>query len=1251
MIKLLCVWGRGPSSTDTDTEKETERNGGQLEEAGTGRHASSPTAQSPHKAPNLAAANATVTADEDPRGDNAGEGPISEEQGVGEALLEREQSARGKTTGGPATHSGAEGGGDMPTVSAASPLRPTTAAVAPMRKSVELFTSTEFVAPGNAAVTAGAVGAGDSPLSLDAVYSACARPPRPPPNPPPHLRAAAAEVDTHFLRKDGGNQPAVMNSIAGLFAAGAPMEADDTRDRAFEEALERVRASRREIADKAARGFSDMRAYYEAELEAARISSGGEGGGGEPSAAGQQPRRLIEAVAAAAAAADAEDVEGEAARGARGRFSWEANLAAAAHLPGNGGGDIGAAVPFHGSSDVRESVWPDAWKGSYSPPREMVAQPPYPLPRSWAFPPEDRASDNPPEAAAYPHEAAAAAAALAAAVAAQQRYDSGEEPSRQRRVHHASQSWEVERDGAPPRWSQDQRQPVAWRDRGAKEQEYKPEPEQEPEHQHQQWGHASRHLSPSSLGALADVVDKDQTLGSMQERVGPTAHVPMRPATAPGPSPSSGPGPGSDNPGIPFDIERGTLQQQVKKLRAALVACERREADGERAAAAAEQLAEGTALRLKDAAARLQARDAEIRELGHQSVVLREGVAASAAEAQECLRKLSAANSAATRMTSEVADQRHRREALERTAGELTAAVEAVKRDSIDLQSKLARAQDDNGRLREKLAAAEEREKDAARTTGRLTKEGDVARREGQMLRMHNQKGASENTGLASALQVAKQEAAELRQRCKYLEKMALAAATGQVPPSQRFQNSPGLVKRDQRETATMHQSPERKPPQHQQQPRQPLKQQPLTQPHSQQDDIENTSPRSRKQWQMPAAGRPTVPSQAWGAHPAPGEDEHDDPDPNLHPDRSVIFRSVIQTPGTDHSQDDHVGMDMIPTAGSSGREHFISEAARGHSQDDQVGRGMIPMAGAARPEHFVSEAIQGHSQDDHVGCGMVPTAGSSQREAFASAYGMDHAGKDTASHLGAGMVPMSALDSRAADAAREGAARRAAAAEAGENEARRPLSARTHSQHQQQRVNNGGVSGAGTGAGTEAAAPSGAQTARRRPSTASTPSPMATTLLHHSGGATETAADRYSASDALRRGRDGSGWYGGVLEGGAPPLPPPPLAERSRSSDPPPWVLPAEAHAGGRLGPGATAAVHARPANDEAPFATAESFASWSAHVAAVEARLMQVRSTQTLTHPAHQVTRLHRSTWLASPPLVYDPRSFTGDSLVWII
>ena len=105
---------------------------------------------------------------------------------------------------------------------------------------------------------------------------------------------------------------------------------------------------------------------------------------------------------------------------------------------------------------------------------------------------------------------------------------------------------------------------------------------------------------------------------------------------------------------------------------------------------------------------------------------------------------------------------------------------------------------------------------------------------------------------------------------------------------------------------------------------------------------------------------------------------------------------------------------------------------------------------------------------------------------------------------------------------------------------------------------------------------------------------------------AEQRAGSLYSAAEAAKRGREGSGWYGGYLEGG----PPPPAPPAPRASDPPPWILPAESSPGTAksVGSGAISHAHVRPSKDDAPFATADSFASWSSHVAAAEARLMKL-------------------------------------------
>ena len=225
----------------------------------------------------------------------------------------------------------------------------------------------------------------------------------------PSEPSPASAAQTHFLRKDGGNQPEVMNSIAGLFGP-AEMEADeDSRDRAFEEALERVRQSRRDIADKAAKGFSDMKAYYEAELREAKAQ-------GLSAAPAEIPVSSVAAsVAAAAAAAEAADAGGA----RRGGTAWDLDeraLAASLPVPSDVSADETRA---DAKTSPRDSVWPEAWRGSYSPPKEP-APPPFPLSQAWSEPPGDRAPENPPEVR-YPHDAAKAAEALAASVAAAQR--------------------------------------------------------------------------------------------------------------------------------------------------------------------------------------------------------------------------------------------------------------------------------------------------------------------------------------------------------------------------------------------------------------------------------------------------------------------------------------------------------------------------------------------------------------------------------------------------------------------------------------------------------------------------------------------------------------------------------------------------------------------------------------------------------------------------------------------------------------
>ena len=226
-----------------------------------------------------------------------------------------------------------------------------------------------------------------------------AEPPQPIPKP------EVGETETHFLNKNELNQPDVMSSIAGIPAG----QSRPSKDVQFEQALERVRASRREIAEQAAKGFEDMRAYYEKELQQERSRSASVSASMERSTMMPPPPPRDPASVVAAAADD----EGLGRSAKNGGVAWQLDEEALrASYP--------SANVRAGLSRSPEKVWPDAWRGSYSPPKDVVAPPPFPLPRAWSGPPEDRAPENPPDVS-YPHEAAAAAAALAAAVAAQNR--------------------------------------------------------------------------------------------------------------------------------------------------------------------------------------------------------------------------------------------------------------------------------------------------------------------------------------------------------------------------------------------------------------------------------------------------------------------------------------------------------------------------------------------------------------------------------------------------------------------------------------------------------------------------------------------------------------------------------------------------------------------------------------------------------------------------------------------------------------
>ena len=919
-----------------------------------------------------------------------------------------------------------------------------------------------------------------------------AEPPQPIPKP------EVGETETHFLNKNELNQPDVMSSIAGLPVG----QSRPSKDVQFEQALERVRASRREIAEQAAKGFEDMRAYYEKELQQERSRSASVSASMERSTMMPPPPPRDPASVVAAAADD----EGLGRSAKNGGVAWQLDEEA-----------LRASYP---SANVRaggprspEKVWPDAWRGSYSPPKDVVAPPPFPLPQAWSGPPKDRAPENPPDVS-YPHEAAAAAAALAAAVAAQNREEI--ELERARRATRAAADHY-----ASLRSSVEFVAPSAGRA-------------------------AMEARTPTSATKAADhppveLTNKATTPVSATKGPGVSSPAPPARAAAMG------------SPGENFDhvTDVGALREKIRRLQADLSACERREQTAERGITHAESKTREVQEKLREVTAKLQARDSEVRELGQAGQTLKDAGAEAKAEATDAKRELGAAKSTITRMTSEMTEKAHRLAALERSVQDLNAQMDATKREKIALASKLTRSEDENRRLREKVNAAAEREKEAARTAERLVREGDAARRETQILRLNNHKGSQEAADLSASLQAAREEIAELRRRCKHLEHAALHAATdtaagrsyGASPPQHREQRPP---MRAISENASSLDDPQHKP----------VLRKSWAQPSA--DVVE-----------LPPAGRSTR-DIAESKAPARSLWDHDTHDQRTTTTVTTTVTAPPTPPPVSHRPVSH--------------HHPV---------------------GPPPPARVVNES--------HLGLGLVPDPAHSLREEFKAEYGDEHLVRDSTSHFGPGMTLVSEREMREREAHQQRMAATRARAEAAEREEtaareaeeiraaalaaaertnaelaaeRAKVRAQLEAEMDRERVAAEAI---------ERAEREAVEARRTRPKTA----PPARRTEH---AALETAADRYSAAEASRRGRDGSGWYGGVLDGNGQTLPKPKPRDEGEI---PPWMPVTTTDGTGRRDPNATAG---RPAGDSQPFATSESLESWSSHVAAVEARLMRL-------------------------------------------
>ena len=537
------------------------------------------------------------------------------------------------------------------------------------------------------------------------------------------------------------------------------------------------------------------------------------------------------------------------------------------------------------------------------------------------------------------------------------------------------------------------------------------------------------------------------------------------------------------------------------------------------------------------------------------------------AELGECQRKLASANAGAAKSAAASKAALEKAAALERSNAELKASLETSKRDAIALKSKLERAEDDAARLRDRLEAARANAASEAKRAEAAERDAAATRRKELQLRAEDQTRGRDAARAAAALQSAKEELAEAKLRCAYLEKMALHAATS----SARSSSDPAAAPPDPRGAGAYAASQSA----HATLPRDP----------DADGNLARAGVASSRPGRDAPAQRPF--SRAYGGDP---DYRKPDPVPGRDAPARRPFSAAYRNGDAARYGADARAMREVPAAGvATGTVAARGDRAETPWAEEDV-FGDDAEAAKAR-DHLITRV---GPRADHLGAGMLPVAGSERREAFAAEYGAEHEGADAESHFGPGMRTYAATDEAHAEAEKARKARIEAA------RARRDAEAEAEAA----RIEAEKARAAAEKAKSSAPPPS--EPAAVRAAGAATPrdsendgSVAARNAARGVGGrrrpATATATSEYSAAEAGRRGRAGSGWFGSHLEGGPPPpLPPDP---RDAKAAPPPWLAPE--------GSGKPVAV-GRPSGDDAPFATADSFASWSSHVASAEARLM---------------------------------------------
>ena len=233
------------------------------------------------------------------------------------------------------------------------------------------------------------------------------------------------------------------------------------------------------------------------------------------------------------------------------------------------------------------------------------------------------------------------------------------------------------------------------------------------------------------------------------------------------------------------------MSQQIRRLNAALSACERRESAAELAATSEAERAAALEHQCLEVKARLKARDADIGELNKVMFVLKK-------RADDLTDALDEARRDGEKYRMEIAelkvnDSELRRTVEKRAISERMAynSHEQTRRDIIALQSKCRALQEENERLSERLTQSEENCFESSKSAQRFHQLAEASARETEILQRANDVAANENKELRRELNELQKQMREIRAQTNKARPTTAPVTTSTHAPSMTSTHEP----------------------------------------------------------------------------------------------------------------------------------------------------------------------------------------------------------------------------------------------------------------------------------------------------------------------------------------------------------------------------------------------------------------------------------------------------------------------------